>query len=49
MRETLVILNEEWKGGEENLIDNPKAFFKVWSALQFAFCMPPNGEEPSNR
>ncbi|KAJ3196587.1 hypothetical protein HK101_008379 [Irineochytrium annulatum] len=22
-------------------LQNPKAFFRIWSALQFAFCVPP--------
>jgi cytoplasmic FMR1 interacting protein len=40
IRTTLTTLKEEWKtsGASEDLINDPKAFYKIWSALQFAFC-----------
>lgn len=49
LRVTLKQLNDEWNGIELGIIDNPRAFFKVWSAVLFAFCIPPSAEDSANR
>lgn len=39
IRETLMKLKDEWKqDSSSDLINETKAFYKIWSALQFSFC-----------
>ncbi|KAJ3281602.1 Cytoplasmic FMR1-interacting protein 2, partial [Borealophlyctis nickersoniae] len=45
VRATLASVSGEWHA--DGLIENPSAFFRIWSALQFAFCV--TGEEGSTR
>ncbi|RKO85137.1 cytoplasmic fragile-X interacting family-domain-containing protein [Blyttiomyces helicus] len=38
MRETLHSVNDEWQA--DGSLENPRALFRIWSALQFTFCVP---------
>ncbi|TPX53931.1 hypothetical protein PhCBS80983_g06110 [Powellomyces hirtus] len=42
LRETLDSVADEWQA--EGNLDNPRAFFRIWSALQFTFCVPSVGD-----
>ncbi|KAJ3145710.1 Cytoplasmic FMR1-interacting protein 2 [Geranomyces variabilis] len=42
LRGTLDSVADEWRA--EGHLENPRAFFRVWSALQFTFCVPSVGE-----
>ncbi|KAJ3017098.1 Cytoplasmic FMR1-interacting protein 2, partial [Thoreauomyces humboldtii] len=42
LRETLDSVADEWQA--EGHLENPRAFFRIWSALQFTFCVPSIGE-----
>ncbi|KAJ3036755.1 Cytoplasmic FMR1-interacting protein 2 [Rhizophlyctis rosea] len=47
IRNSLISVSAEWQA--DGHIDNPKAFFRVWSALQFVFCLPSVTEPHSTR
>lgn len=46
IRSTVQELDSEMNQHEKDLINGSKSFFKIWSALNFAFCTP---SEPLNR
>ena len=48
LKETMLELNKDWKS-DESLIDNPKSFFRIWSALQFVFSCPQSQGQVTNR
>ncbi|KAI9101038.1 cytoplasmic fragile-X interacting family-domain-containing protein [Phlyctochytrium arcticum] len=42
LRTTLDSVAEQWQA--DGQLENPRAFFRIWSALQFTFCVPSVGE-----
>ncbi|TPX72953.1 hypothetical protein SpCBS45565_g00163 [Spizellomyces sp. 'palustris'] len=42
LRGTLDSVAEEWQA--DGHLENPRAFFRIWSVLQFTFCVPSVGE-----
>ncbi|KAJ3182845.1 Cytoplasmic FMR1-interacting protein 2 [Gaertneriomyces sp. JEL0708] len=42
LRATLESVGDDWQA--EGHLENPRAFFRIWSALQFTFCVPSVGE-----
>ncbi|KAI8818565.1 cytoplasmic fragile-X interacting family-domain-containing protein [Fimicolochytrium jonesii] len=42
LRDTLEDAADEWQA--HGSLENPRAFFRIWSSLQFTFCVPSVGE-----
>ncbi|TPX39959.1 hypothetical protein SeMB42_g06173 [Synchytrium endobioticum] len=53
LKVTLQQLSMEWKGDPTSpmisILESPRAFFRIWSAIQFTFCNAPAANEASTR